>query len=188
MGGREPEDRRGRNVAEEGESPVGEWLGALIDGQAGCGFGGVGREGDTSAEQDQHPFGERVDLAEGGGGEDGRADGADESVDRIPNAVDPGNLVADELDDEGYAGAYEDGGVRENLEFVHGRRELQEIEAKCEAEAEDGCVEAEARGEAEAHGRRKGGECVHVVFRSKSTQVEGKKFGRLRVRPVRHDG
>ena len=98
-------------------------------------------------------------VRRGGPGEERRRRHADERVHRVPDRVEVGNLVGEELDEVEQARGHDDPRVRENRELAG---QAQRARASQESQHGDRRVEAQARGErgareqAEERDRREG--------------------------------
>src|SRR5205085_10169106 len=83
---------------------VREGLGTGIDERAGAGLAGMRGEGGGAAEQETGGLPGRVAAVEDGEAQQGAADRPDDRVDRVPGAVDPGDLVGEEFGERADAG------------------------------------------------------------------------------------
>jgi hypothetical protein len=143
--GREPGEADGYRVFGGAEGDIGDGLGRRGDGGANRGLGGVGGEGDGSAERGGEYLHLRGELGAGLVGDKRGDRDADEGVEDIPEEIEGGELVGEELDEEEDGRDDEDPGVGEGTKTW---RKLNEVGAVENAECEDGGVDVESGCEA----------------------------------------
>jgi hypothetical protein len=145
------------------DDDIGDGFGGSVDGEAGAGFCGMGDESGAAGEESDKDFHGGMEFSEDAEGEEAAADGADESVDGIPEGIDPGDFIGEELEGEEEGGADEDGGIAEDGEVGVFIGEGEEVEADGESGDEDGEVEINAGESGEAEGDGEGIEDVHFI-------------------------
>jgi hypothetical protein len=94
---RYPHPGGNQGVFKQAQSNVRERLRAVIYRQSRCRFRAVASQRNAAANHDQHGLHHRVEVSEGCRSQHRCSDGADEGVERVPKAVEPGNLVGREL-------------------------------------------------------------------------------------------
>ena len=143
--GGEPGDADGDGVFGGGEGDVREGFGAGGDGGADGVLGAVGEKRDAGAGGGGEQLHAGREVVGGLVGDEGGDGDANEGVEGVPDEIEGGDLVDDELGGEEQAGGDEDPGVREGVEA---RGESDPVEAVEQAEGEDGGVDVEPGGEA----------------------------------------
>ncbi len=144
--GGEPGEEDGQDIFAHAEGDVGEGLGRGGDGGADGGFAAVSDEGDSASGK---RGGKLLGGREGCRGliREERGDrNADEGVERVPDEVEGGDLVGEELDGEEREAGGDDAPVGEQVE---GRGQGDEVEVCQEAEGGHGGVDVEPGGEAD---------------------------------------
>lgn len=146
MVGGGPGEADGDGVFRGAEGDVGDRLGAGGDDGAEGGLRAVGDRGEEAAGTRGQELQAGREVGAGGVGEKGGGWDADDGVERVPDEIDAGDLVGDELagEEEGCGG--EDPGMAEGFESA-GKGDP--MVAGEEAEGEHGGVEVEPGREAD---------------------------------------
>jgi hypothetical protein len=137
----EPQPERDHGVLGERRGPVAERLRRGVDRRARARLGEMHAGGERAAEDRRGEGHRRIGVAEHRRGERRARGNADEAVHGIPEAVEPGQLVGEELHRAHEAARGEDQRVLEQAQVL---RQLEPAQRAGEAEGEDHRVGAQA--------------------------------------------
>src|SRR5258706_11113147 len=147
MSGRHPRQPHGQDIFSKTQKPIAEWFGRGVDGGAGAGFCAVRSEGHSAGEQGGGPSPFRRGTSGSGESKESGGGRANEGVQGVPESVEVGNFVREELQKIKRNGDCENPWMRKNLQAG---RQVQNAEALEQAERRDSGVKIEAGGKSGA--------------------------------------
>ena len=156
--GSEPGKPDGEKVFAKAESPIAERFRHRIDRGAGGCFSAMGGKGNSTGKQRGGPAPFGANSAGGSIGDYGRGRRADESVQGIPDGVEPEYFVREKLDEIETYGDAQDDGMADNGQRIG---QMDETEALKQAKSGDRGVQVEAGRKAGTEGEAESFDGVH---------------------------
>jgi hypothetical protein len=146
--GGKPGEEDGESIFAEAESDVREWFGRGSDCGADCGFAAVGDEGDGAAGEGREELLRGREAGCGLKGEQCSDRDADEGVKRVPDEVERGDFVDEEVNAEENESGRDDAPIGKQM------KRWRQVEKSCvghQAEGGDGGIDIEPGREADGN-------------------------------------